>query len=133
MQRFRVRGVLMHQPAQSGQRGLKRVWSATLNSFRGLRWMLKHETAFQQEMVIFIIASGVTFFLDVSVFKRCLMIAALLLVLLTEIINTAIEAAIDRIGPERHKLSGLAKDAGSAAVMVSMLICILIWLGVLWS
>ena len=133
MQRFRVRGVLMHQPAQSGQRGLRRVWSATLNSFRGLRWMLKHEAAFQQEMVIFIIASGVTFFLDVSVFERCLMIAALLLVLLTEIINTAIEAAIDRIGPERHKLSGLAKDAGSAAVMVSMLICILIWLGILWS
>ncbi|MEE4145113.1 MAG: diacylglycerol kinase [Halieaceae bacterium] len=107
--------------------GLKRVWHATLNSRRSLLWLVRNEAAFRQELLMFTVLGSASFVLDVSALERCALLVSLLLILLVETLNTAIEATIDRIALERHPLSGLAKDLGSAAVFISLLIAALVW------
>ena len=116
----------MFDPKNKKQ-GLSRVLSACKNTCRGLVWMIKNEAAFQQELAISLVLTLVSFMLDVTVIEQTILIIALLFVLFTETINTAIEAVVDRIGYEHHQLSGLAKDLASAAVFISMIIAIIIW------
>jgi diacylglycerol kinase (ATP) len=107
------------------------VVRALRNSFSGLAQASKTERAFQQELVL-LIAGGIAAFLlsDDSV-ERAILIGSLAIVLIVELVNSAIEAAIDRIGPELHPLSKRAKDLGSAAVLISLTNAIVLWLIIL--
>ncbi len=101
------------------------------NSVNGLAYAAKSERAFQQEVVLFIAGSIAAFLLtDISV-ERALLVGSLAIVVIVELINSAIEAAVDRIGPELHELSKTAKDSGSAAVLVSLVLAAVIWLIIL--
>lgn len=113
--------------------GVNRVVSAFFNTCKGLIWMAKNEAAFKQELILLLVLSTVTYWLDVSAIERVILLSSLLLILLTETINTAIEATVDRIGLEMHELSGLAKDLGSAAVFISFCIALVAWGVILWA
>ncbi|WP_434362128.1 diacylglycerol kinase [Parasalinivibrio latis] len=107
--------------------GLKRILNATGYSIQGLRAAWKNEAAFRQELILLVIMTGITFFLPVNHIEQLLMIASLFLVVIVELLNSAVEAVVDRIGPEHHELSGRAKDIGSAAVFVSLLLVVITW------
>jgi diacylglycerol kinase (ATP) len=113
-------------------KGIKRIYLAALNSFRAFKWLFKNESAFKQELALLILAVVISFMLDVSRTEQVMLVLAIVFIIFTEVVNTAIEAVVDRIGLEIHPLSGLAKDLGSAAVMLSMVIAISIWAVVLW-
>lgn len=112
--------------------GLARLGPALSNSLAGFRWAWA-EPAFRQEVGVAAIAVPVALWLGRSWAESALLIAVLALVLITELLNTGIEAAIDRIGPEWHEQSKRAKDVASAAVLVSLLLCGGVWLTALWS
>ena len=99
--------------------GLIRLWDATGFSIKGLCAAWRNEAAFRQELVIVLILLPLAFWLGETFTQRALLIFSLLVVLMVELLNSAVETAIDRIGEERHELSGRAKDLGSAAVMIS--------------
>lgn len=113
--------------------GLNRIIYTFTNSYRGIRWMAQNEAAFQQELMLFIPLTAIAVWLPISVLLKALLICSLLFVLFAEMANTAIEAAIDRIGTDYHPLSGLAKDIGSACVFISFLIAGILWLAVILS
>ena len=106
---------------------LKRIALAGVYSVKGLVAAFRHETAFRQEVVLAVIALLVTLLMDVSRAERALLTMVTILVLIVELLNSAIEAIVDRIGPEIHELSGRAKDMGSAAVMMSLGLWIYVW------
>ena len=112
--------------------GLKRLWLATLNSRRSLLWLARNEAAFREELLLLGVMGCASFFLDVTVLERCALIVSLLVILLVETLNTAIETTIDRIDLEIHPLSGLAKDLGSAAVFISLVIAAVVWASILF-
>ena len=114
-----------------GKTGLRRVWNAMFYSVSGLRAAYRHEDAFRQEVWLAAILIPVSFLFPVSGIGRALMIASVLLVLIVELVNSAIEAAIDRISLERHKLSKRAKDIGSAAVFIALINVLATWLLIL--
>jgi len=109
--------------------GLKRVYLAAGHSLRAFKWLINNEAAFKQELWLSGILLLISLVFPFTLFEYIALWGALLLVLLTEIINTAIEAVVDRIGLEIHPLSGLAKDLGSLAVLVSLLFATLVWAG----
>jgi diacylglycerol kinase (ATP) len=111
--------------------GLKRIIKATAYSINGLKAAFKTEAAIRQELVLCAIFIPVALMLDISKVEQILMIASLVLVLLFELVNSAIEAIVDRVGTEHHELSGKAKDIGSAAVMVSLGLALFTWLYIL--
>lgn len=111
--------------------GIQRVCRAFINSFSGLAWMFKHEAAFRQEVILLFVVIPVVVLLDVSLMSKVALLCAVLQVLVVETLNTGIEAIVDRVGLEYHELSGLAKDCGSAAVLISFTIGLLIWCTVL--
>jgi len=113
------------------KKGFTRIIAASFNSYKGLIWMLKNEVAFKQETLLTLVLVVIIFFLNIDLSEQFILIASLCFVLFTETINTAIEAVADRVGLEHHPLSGLAKDLGSAAVLISFLIAIYVWLAVL--
>lgn len=117
--------------AQKGRTGFSRMWHATGYSLAGLRagWS---ETAFRLEACLSFVLLPLAFFVGRTWVEVALLAGSVLLVLVVELLNTAVEAAIDRIGPERHELSGRAKDMGSAAVFLSLLIAGGIWATALW-
>jgi len=115
------------------KKGIARVLAACSNTYYGLLWLAKNEAAFQQEIILILILTFVSFVLPVTAMQQLALITALLLILLSETLNTAIEAVVDRIGLEHHPLSGLAKDLGSAAVFISFIIATLTWGVILWS
>lgn len=117
---------------QKRNTGIKRIWLATLNSRRSLTWLVRNEAAFRQELMLLLILGGFSFALDITALQRSALIVSLLLVLLVETLNTAIETTIDRIDTEKHPLSGLAKDLGSAAVFISLTIATVVWITVLF-
>ena len=117
---------------QQGTTGLTRIWHATLNSRRSLLWLLRNEAAFRQELFLLFVCGGASFLLDVSALERCALLVSLLVILLVETLNTAIETTIDRIGLEQDPLSGLAKDLGSAAVFISLVIAATVWATILF-
>jgi len=110
-----------------GYTGIKRVLYATLYSMQGLQAAWKHEAAFRQETVLSVLLISVTFFLPVSKLEQLMLIGSLVLVVLVELLNSAIEAIVDRVGSERHELSGRAKDIGSAAVFIALLFAGFTW------
>ena len=116
---------------KSANTGFRHLINATRFSYQGLVAALKHESAFRQEIAVTILLMPVGIWLASSALEFVLLMAVLILVMIIELINSAIEAVVDRIGPERHTLSGLAKDYGSAAVMLSLVMAAMIWLAVL--
>lgn len=117
--------------AYSNHRGLTRVIRAFGYSWNGLRSTFQHEEAFRQELLLCVVLIPAAFFVtDVGV-ERALLVGSLLLILIVELLNSGIEAAIDRFGGEVHKLSARAKDMGSAAVLLSFVNAAVIWLLVL--
>ena len=111
---------------QKNRKGLSRVWHATGYSIAGLRagW---HETAFRQEAVASIVLLPAAFWLGRNWVETVLLAGTVILIMIVELLNTGIETAIDRIGPEWHDLSKRAKDMGSAAVLLSLLLCAGTW------
>uniref|UniRef100_A0A3B0MM35 Diacylglycerol kinase n=1 Tax=Arsenophonus endosymbiont of Trialeurodes vaporariorum TaxID=235567 RepID=A0A3B0MM35_9GAMM len=107
--------------------GLTRIIKATGYSLKGLRAAWKSEAAFRQEAIMVIIAIIVAFLLDVQWIERLLLISSMVLIAIVELLNSAIEAVVDRIGIELHALSAKAKDIGSAAVFISICLAIFIW------
>ncbi|WP_090323794.1 diacylglycerol kinase [Duganella sp. CF517] len=113
--------------------GLKRIFSAFFYSVDGLKAAWKHEHAFRQELGLFVAGTLVALVLKVSAFEKLVLIAVLVLVLIVELINSAIEAVVDRISLERHPLSKNAKDLGSAAVLLACLLAAATWAVVLFN
>lgn len=107
--------------------GLKRIFSAFFYSLDGLQAAWRQEHAFRQELILVVIGSMIALFLPVSAFEKLLMIAVLVLMLIVELLNSAIEAAVDRVSLERHVLSKNAKDFGSAAVLLTFLLAVATW------
>lgn len=116
---------------QKARKGLNRILHAGGYSVQGLRagW---GETAFRQEAILAMAMLPVAFWLGQSWVETALLTGTVLLVMIVELLNTGIESAIDRIGPEWHDLSKRAKDMGSAAVLLSLLLCAGVWLAALW-
>lgn len=114
-------------------RGLERLGAAGRNTWDGLRWAWRSEEAFRQEVVIMALAAVVALLLPISGFQKLALVAVLVLVLIVEIVNSAIEAVVDRISLERHPLSKAAKDLGSAAVFLSLLLAFATWAVVLYN
>lgn len=110
-----------------GKTGLRRVWNALNYSLAGLRAAYTCEDAFRQEVLLSLLLIPATFFLSVTWVGRALMIASVLLVLIVELINSAIEAAVDRVSLDRHHLSKRAKDVGSAAVLLALVNVAFVW------
>lgn len=110
-----------------GQTGLKRILNATGYSFDGLRAAFTGEAAFRQLVLLNVVLVPVSFLLHVSRVERAVLIAVCLLALIVELLNSAIEAAIDRISLERHPLSKNAKDMGSAAQFIALTMIGLVW------
>lgn len=113
--------------ADQGTSGFKRIYNASRYSYAGLKAAFINEAAFRQELALMLILAPVAFWLGEGAIEKALLISSLLLVLIVELINSAIESAIDRVGSETHELSGRAKDIGSAAVFLSLLNAVLIW------
>lgn len=106
---------------------IRRIIRAAGYSIAGLRAAINKESAFRQELILFAILAPLGFWLGENGIERVLLIGSLMIVLIVELLNSAIEAAIDRISRKRHKLSGRAKDMGSAAVYLSLILVILTW------
>ncbi|HIP81398.1 MAG TPA: diacylglycerol kinase [Leucothrix mucor] len=117
--------------AGSGNTGITRWVKALGFTWQGLKAAYKHEEAFRQEVFLLAVAIPLSIWLGDSGVEKALLIGSVLLLLLVEIINSAIEAAIDRFGGELHELSGRAKDMGSAAVFIAMVNVGMVWLFVL--
>ncbi len=107
------------------------LYEALVNSARGLKYALGNERAFLQESVLLIGGSVGALVLTDSNFERVVLVGVLGLVLIVELLNSAIETTIDRIGPEHHPLSKRAKDLGSAAVLLSLVLAAAVWVLVL--
>lgn len=110
-----------------GTTGIRRVWNAFHYSLAGLASAYKHESAFRQELALGIPLIIIALFIPVTLTAKALMISSIFLVLLVELLNSGIEAIVDRVSLEKHELSKRAKDVGSAAVLISLLNCIVIW------
>ncbi|MDO9226330.1 MAG: diacylglycerol kinase [Pseudomonadota bacterium] len=110
-----------------GKTGLKRVLSAFFYSLDGFRAAWKHEDAFRQETLLALLLIPLALFLGESGIDRALMIASVFLVLIVELVNSAIEATVDRISLENHELAKRAKDIGSAAVLLALCNVLIVW------
>lgn len=110
-----------------GKTGLRRVWNALHYSLAGFRAAYQHEDAFRQEVLLALLLLPLAFVLEHSGLGRALMVSCVLLVLLVELLNSAIEATVDRISLEHHELAKRAKDIGSAAVLLSLLNLAAVW------
>ncbi|GAL06157.1 diacylglycerol kinase [Photobacterium aphoticum] len=116
-----------------GATGITRIMNATVYSMQGLKAAWQNEAAFRQESVLLLVAIAITSLLPVSLYEQVAMLACIVLVMIVELMNSAIEAVVDRIGPERHELSGRAKDIGSAAVFVAMVLTGMVWAAILYT
>ncbi len=116
---------------KNGKTGMARLVSATVYSWQGFVAAYRHEEAFRQELWLAIAGTGLAFWLARSPTQFLLLVVPLLLIILAEMVNSAIEATVDRFGGEQHELSGRAKDMGSATVFVSLTIAALCWLTIL--
>ena len=118
----------INQNPHKGNRGLTRAWHAAKNSWCGIVYAFQEESAFRQELALLIVLTPVALFLPVSPIEKCVLIVSLIMVLVVELLNSSVEAAIDRISFDHHDLSKRAKDFGSAAVMLALLVAMLLWL-----
>jgi diacylglycerol kinase (ATP) len=113
--------------------GLKRIYSAFFYSVDGFRSAWKHEHAFRQEVGMFVVGAIIALALRISAFEKLVLIGVLMLILIVELINSSIEAVVDRVSLERHPLSKNAKDFGSAAVLLTCLLAAATWAVVLFN
>jgi diacylglycerol kinase (ATP) len=111
--------------------GVARVWRAFFNSCKGFAGAFREEAAFRQELALAAVLIPLGLWLGHSGVERLLLVAPVLLLLIVELLNSAIEATVDRVGLENHPLSGLAKDIGSAAVFLALILLAAAWLLVL--
>jgi len=116
-----------------GKTGLRRIWNALFYSFDGLKAAYRHEDAFRQEVWLALVLIPLALFLPVSGIGKALMMASVLLVLIVELLNSAVEATVDRVSLEHHRLAKRAKDIGSAAVLFSLINVAVVWLLVLFG
>lgn len=114
--------------ANQNAKGFKRLVNACFFSIAGFKATWQHEEAFRQEVMLFLVSTPLAIWLGETAMEKVLLIGSVVLVLLVELLNSAVEAVVDRVGFEHHELSGRAKDIGSAAVMLS-----LIWAGITWA
>ncbi len=108
-------------------RGLRHIWHTTQTALAGLRTAWQHEDAFRQEVLIAVVAIPAALLLPVTAISKALMIASILLVLIVELLNSALEAAVDHTSLERHPLAKRAKDVASAAVLLSIVNAVVVW------
>lgn len=120
------------QNPHKGNKGLMRAWRAAINSWNGLVFAVREESAFRQELFLASIFIPIAIYLPVTGIERSILVGTILLVLIVELLNSSVEAAIDRISFETHDLSKRAKDFGSAAVMLALICCAITWLSILW-
>ena len=118
--------------AYSGNKGFTRIIKASEYSWQGIRAAWHHEEAFRQEMWLCIVMLPLGLYLGDNGVEKALLVATVLLLPLVEILNSAIEAVVDRFGDEQHELSGRAKDMGSAAVAIAVLLMSVVWFLVLF-
>ena len=121
----------INQNPHKGNRGLTRAWHAAKNSWHGLVYAFQEESAFRQELTLFVLLTPVALAMPISYLEKALLIGSLLMVLAIELLNSSVEAAIDRISFEKHGLSQRAKDFGSAAVMLALILCFFSWVLIL--
>ncbi len=114
----------------SDVKGLRRVWNAFFYSVAGFRAAWRHEAAFRQEMGLTVLLTPAAWWLARTPLEFALLVGSCLLVLIVELLNSAIETVTDRVGMERHELSGRAKDLGSAAVLLSLVLVACVWGGI---
>jgi diacylglycerol kinase (ATP) len=116
-----------------GNTGLRRIVNATFFSLAGLRAAWLHESAFRQETLLCVVLIPTALWLGQTAVERSLLIASCLLVLIVELLNSGVEAVVDRVGDEHHDLAGRAKDLGSAAVFMSLALVVVVWGLVAWA
>ena len=116
-----------------GRTGLARIGHALLYSLAGLRSAFRNESAFRQELALAAVLVVAAAAMPATLVHRALLIGSVLFVLVVELLNSAVEATVDRISLERHELAGRAKDLGSAAVFVSLVACAVVWGFVLYD
>ena len=113
--------------------GINRVVLAFKNSQRAFKWLAKNEAAFKQELFLLALSLIIISIWQIGIYEKVMLLISVLFVIFAEVVITAIEATIDRVGLEIHPLSGLAKDLGSAAVLIALLISSFVWLAVFIS
>ena len=116
-----------YTPGQATRTGLARVLQAFVHSWRGLRYAFRHEAAIRQECAVLGLGSVIVFCADLTSLEAALLLCSLLFLLVVELLNSAVEAVVDRVGTDYHPLSGAAKDMGSAAVLLCSLGVGLLW------
>jgi diacylglycerol kinase (ATP) len=121
----------MNTSPYKGKTGLARIWNALHYSLEGMRSAYQHESAFRQELFLGMLLAGIALWLPLSLTQLALLLGSLLLVLIAELLNSAVEAVVDRVSFESHELAKRAKDMGSAAVFLSLVNCLIVWLLVL--
>ncbi|AWB66551.1 diacylglycerol kinase [Saccharobesus litoralis] len=117
----------MSENLKPNGQGLSRIYRATICSAQGIQAAYQHEAAFRQELTLAVILLPVAWFTSATFGQFVLLIASLLFVLIIELVNSAVEAVVDRISLEHSELAGRAKDMGSAAVTLALLVCFLVW------
>jgi diacylglycerol kinase (ATP) len=116
-----------------GNTGIRRIINATFFSLAGLRAAWRHESAFRQEVALCVVLIPAGVWLGHTAVERSLLIGSCLLVLIVELLNSGVEAVVDRVGEEPHRLSGRAKDLGSAAVFMSLALVLVVWGLIAWE
>jgi diacylglycerol kinase (ATP) len=120
-------------PPRKGKTGLARIYWATLYSLDGLLSACRHEPAFRQELLLAVVLIPTALLLPVTATQKALLCGSVILVLIVELLNSAVEATVDRISMQQHELAKRAKDTGSAAVFLSLCVCGLVWALVLYE
>ena len=118
--------------AKTGATGITRVINAAGYSWLGFKAAYKNEAAFRQELWLCILLIPAALYFGETLLDKAILISSLLFILIIELLNSAIEAVVDRIGDEVHELSGRAKDMGSTAVAIAITMTVVIWVGVLY-
>ncbi len=113
--------------------GIARIWAASFFSLNGLRYAVQNETAFRQELCIVATLLAILLFLPLSLLWKGLLFFASIIVLIVELLNSAIESVVDMVSPEYHNLAKMAKDFGSAAVLISIVLIIVLWSAAIFS
>lgn len=123
----------MSEHPLKGRRGLRRIINAAGYSARGLQAAWAHESAFRQEVALSAVMLPAALWLGTTWVERALLIGTVVLVLTVEMLNSALEAAVDRVSLDLHPLAGRAKDMGSAAVLLALLLCGGTWAAAIWA
>lgn len=113
--------------------GISRLMYTLVHSSNGVKWLVKNEAAFQQELILFVPLTAIALWLDIPAMHTLAIMLSMMFVLFAEMTNTAIEAVVDRVGLDYHELSGVAKNVGSAIVTLSLIMSAMVWGVVLFT